>query len=287
MSSKPRERYGITALAVGLLAVAVALGLAAPANANTTRVNDPVGDVINPGERPVDDYDIRFTEARSISNRLVFVVRLVGEARVSDDHMIPGSGITVEIATSHARSGDCHGQGRDPLGRADYVLTSHGNPRMVDCHASGIPDFIPVGVQRRTNALVFVINKSAIGNPTRIGWFASTGPATTTSDLAPDPDARGNPVFAPHQARDPAARTRWRQCGDLTRAGAGAFNVIALRVGCPLARKVANRYTWHGGDMGQSGWRCASRQTGLESSLARCLKPSHAGWRVVRFEIGA
>lgn len=298
MLSKLRRRSSAVGFAGAVAALAAAAMMIAPAaghaNASTSAgshvaaLTDPAGDVIDPGDRPAADYDIVGARAVERGSKLNFVVKVAGTPQVGDDHTVVGTGIQLEINTAGARPGGCHGDSRDPLGRAEYVVHTYGNPSLLDCNATGIPELEMVDVKRRPDSLVFIIDKAQIGNPVRYGWFASSGQTPdVTSDLAPDANAAGNPVYTLHgvQPQRRGGGARWRDCGDPPGTGAGAFNVYGLRIACPQALRIADYYPRSRGNMGR--WRCASRRTGYETSRARCVRRTAQGPKAIRFQFGA
>ncbi|HZJ29443.1 MAG TPA: hypothetical protein VFD37_05590 [Solirubrobacterales bacterium] len=273
-------RIAMTLLGAGLI-------LALPTQAVANPVPDPRGDVVNPGERDTADYDIVLARSVTRGDKLIYMVKLAGTPEVGDDHTVFGTGIQIEINTESSRPGDCHRSSRDPLGRAEYILDTHGNPSLVDCRVSGIPELEMIQVRKRPGALLLIVNRAQIGNPARYSWFASSGQTRDTSDLAPNADPSGNPTYAVHKVQAPRPAGKWRKCGDLQESGAGAFNVMARSIGCRPARRVADSYTWSKGNLAQAGWTCRTRRVGYELSKAQCVKRGQRPAKIVRFEIGA
>src|SRR5680860_1218565 len=162
-------RIAMTLLGAGLI-------LALPTQAVANPVPDPRGDVVNPGERDTADYDIVLARSVTRGDKLIYMVKVAGTPEVGDDHTVFGTGIQIEINTEGSRPGDCHRSSRDPLGRAEYILDTHGNPSLVDCRASGIPELKMIQVRKRPGA--FEPGSSSV-------------PEYQTRDSPPVTDSRG------------------------------------------------------------------------------------------------
>jgi hypothetical protein len=87
-------------------------------------------------------------------------------------------------------------------------------------------------------------------------------PLTTTDVIVESPDWQPIPVLA--GAEGPRAA-----CGDLSLEPGGVASVVAVRVRCEQALRVAAR--WHRGKSG--GFRCTETRHSIDQSAVECVKP--------------
>jgi len=267
-------------------AVALGLSLAAlsawpgPALADGGRFFDPVGDTDSPSAGNPADYDIVSARIREKDNgRLVHRVAIYGRARVEGTGTY-SSGVRIAIDAARGASGHCGDSARDPLSRADYVLSTESDGVLLDC-TQATPTATPVAMKHGRRFVKLTVRPDLIGEPRRYGWFVSTGEGARAVDLAPY--AKDHPVYKTHERKRGGERTR--RCGDLQEPGAGVYDVRAREVRCRRARMVARR-AWHDGEHRFGGWRCRERQRGEESFRVRCVKRKQGREKLVRFDAG-
>jgi hypothetical protein len=80
------------------------------------------------------------------------------------------------------------------------------------------------------------------------------------------------------------APTGFKDCGDVAKVGAGAYNVQAKHVGCFKARKVADRY-FHEPTTRIGNFTCGETEIGNELFRGRCVRTEPRG--VIKFLFGA
>ena len=277
------RRRAIRAVAPALLLAAL-FAWPGLAHADGNRSIDPVGDTDSPSAGNPADYDIVNTTVREKDNgRIVHRIAIYGRARVEGTGTY-SSGVRIAIDAVAGASGYCADSARDPLGRADYALSTESDGVLFDC-TQATPTATPVAMKRGRRFVKFTVRPDLIGAPRRYGWFASTGEGARIVDVSPYTE--GDPVYRIHELRKGGDGDRvMRRCGDLEEGGAGVYDVRARRVRCGRARKVARR-AWYDGEDRFGGWRCHRRQRGEESFRVRCVKRKDGREKIVRFDAGA
>lgn len=76
----------------------------------------------------------------------------------------------------------------------------------------------------------------------------------------------------------------FKECGDVAKVGAGAYNVKAKHVGCTKARRIAGAY-FKQPDTKIGSFNCGESQLGDELFRGRCTRTDPRG--VVKFLFGA
>lgn len=286
-----RRLVGAAALAFAAVSL---LAMAPVVVADGKRIKDPRGDVVDPGAGDPANYDIvkaKHSHKKKNENKLKHKVKVRGNAGYGD-HSTPTSGIQVEFDTAAGNPGDCNGNSRDPLGRAEYIASTGGDGSLFDCTGSGIPEAESIKVkQTGRRALMFIFKDKKIGSPREYSWFASTGTGLVTADFAPNANGDGEPSYQQHRL---GGGKRWKACGDAVEQGAGAYNVRARSVGCAKARRIADRFTR--GEQRFNGWRCKTTHVDdrpeAESAKGKCVKrkknkKGKKRKKVVKFDYGA